>query len=178
VAGVRYAGQDLASLSGEPTYDAIICSHVVEHLAEPLAVLERLVPNLRPTGVIYVEVPVEVLRRLPAGAEPVTHCNFFVPESLAALLERAGCRIISNGLNSYPHPKGGWRLCAGAIATLGGAAKPASPGFAAIRRYLQPSLPFMLWASSKIWPSLPQMIGRKLTAKILGRSSRGAAISG
>jgi SAM-dependent methyltransferase len=170
VEGVRYVGKDGDALPGEPTYDAIICSHVVEHLAEPLSVLRMLVRNLKPDGVIYVEVPVEVLRRMPAGTEPVTHCNFFVPESLAALLERSGYHVISDGLGAYPHPNGGWRLCAGAVAAPGAPAVPASPGLAAVRRYLDPSFPFMVQAFAKIWPSLPAMIVRKLVAK--SRSAR------
>jgi SAM-dependent methyltransferase len=182
VPGVRYVGRDASSLPGAPTYDAMICSHVVEHLTDPLPVLRQLAGNLKPGGLIYVEVPVEVVRRMPAGVEPVTHCNFFIPESLAALLERAGFRIVSNGLTAYPHPSGGWRLCAGAVAAPGAPAVATSAGLGAIRRYLDPSLPFLLQVYARIWRSLPAMVARKLLARAsklsraaaaLGRATRG-----
>lgn len=38
-------------------YDVIFCSHVLEHVARPGEVFSRLLTKLRPSGVIYVEVP-------------------------------------------------------------------------------------------------------------------------
>lgn len=175
VHGVRQIGRSMDVLADEPLYDGIVCSHVVEHLAEPLPVLERLIVNLRPGGAIYVEVPVEVVKRMPAGIEPVTHCNFFIPESLAALMERAGGRLLACKLTSYPHPKGGWRLCAGAIATPGRQEAPTAAGLAALQRYLRPPLPFLVELRARIWRSLPAMAGRKLLAKARGLTRARAA---
>lgn len=175
VAGVRQIGRTVDTLADEPLYDAIVCSHVVEHLAEPLPVLERLIRNLRPGGAIYVEVPVEVVKRMPAGIEPVTHCNFFIPESLAALMERAGGKLLACKLTSYPHPKGGWRLCAGAVATPGHRGAPTAAGLPALERYLAPPLPFLVELRARIWRSLPAMAGRKLLAKARGLSRARAA---
>jgi 2-polyprenyl-3-methyl-5-hydroxy-6-metoxy-1,4-benzoquinol methylase len=83
VPGVRHVGQTEQDVDGEAQYDVVICNHVVEHLAEPLPVLRQLARALKPDGVIYVEVPVEVRKAMPAGKEPVTHVNFFIPESRA-----------------------------------------------------------------------------------------------
>ncbi|HWT11950.1 MAG TPA: class I SAM-dependent methyltransferase [Allosphingosinicella sp.] len=166
IPGVRHVGRTVDALAGEPSYDAIICSHVVEHLAEPLPVLRQLVGNLAPDGVIYVEVPVEMVKRMPAGTEPVTHCNFFIPESLAALMERAGCRLISCKLTAYPHPNGSWMLCAGALATPGAApASATGAGLPALRRYLDPPLPFLIRLRTIVWRSLPRLATRKLLGK-------------
>lgn len=175
VAGVRQIGRTVEVLADQPLYDAIVCSHVIEHLAEPLPVLQRLIRNLRPDGAIYVEVPVEVVKRMPAGIEPVTHCNFFIPESLAALMERAGGRLLECKLTSYPHPKGGWRLCAGAVATPGHRGTPTAAGLAALKRYLNPSLPFLVELRAHIWRSLPAMAARKLMAKARGLARPRAA---
>lgn len=38
-------------------YDVIFCSHVLEHLVRPVEVFCQLLTKLRPSGVIYVEVP-------------------------------------------------------------------------------------------------------------------------
>jgi SAM-dependent methyltransferase len=38
-------------------YDAIICSHVLEHVSDPYAVAGKLASKLAPGGVLYVEVP-------------------------------------------------------------------------------------------------------------------------
>lgn len=166
VPGVRHVGRTADSLPDEPVYDGAICSHVVEHLADPLPILRKVVAALRKDGIIYVEVPVEMLRRMPAGTEPVTHCNFFIPESLATLMEAAGCRVLHCGLTVYPHPSGGRTLCAGAIATPGDGRAISKSGLPALERYLQPSLPFLARVSALMWRSMPRLVARKLMMKL------------
>ena len=46
-------------------YDAVICSHVLEHLSDPYTVSGRLADKLRPGGMLYVEVPSETSLKLP-----------------------------------------------------------------------------------------------------------------
>ena len=166
ISGVRHVGRTVDSLPDERIYDAIICSHVVEHLAEPLPILRELVRRLTPDGVIYVEVPVEMVKTMPAPTEPVTHCNFFIPESLAALMERAGGRITSCGLTAYPHPSGNWMLCAGATATPGETNHVARGGVPAIDRYLDPPLPFSIQLRAVMWRSMPGLVRRRVVGKL------------
>jgi SAM-dependent methyltransferase len=95
VEGVNRLGTTLEDLPVDTRFDAIVASHVVEHIAEPRAVLERLRGHLVPDGILYVEVPLEIWRRVPYMTEPVTHVNFFVPESLKALLGYAGYAVLA-----------------------------------------------------------------------------------
>ena len=166
IPGVQHVGRTVDCLPSEPTYDAIICSHVVEHLAEPLPIVRELVRNLRPGGVIYVEVPVEMVEAMPAPTEPVTHCNFFIPESLAALMERAGCRITRCGLTAYPHPSGHWALCAGATATPGETGQVTRGGVRAITRYLRPSVLFTLRLRMVMWRSMAGRVRQRVVATL------------
>jgi SAM-dependent methyltransferase len=70
--------------------------HVLEHIPEPRAALERLHAALRPGGTLAIEVPnfgSAVARRMGSGwtsLQPDVHVNQFSAASLRALLERAG----------------------------------------------------------------------------------------
>jgi hypothetical protein len=44
-------------------------------------------------GLIWAEVPMELFRQVPPKREPLTHINFFQPESLRVILERAGFAV-------------------------------------------------------------------------------------
>ena len=73
----------------------IICSHVLEHLVDPTEVVRSLADYLLDDGIIYVEVPLEIWDCIPLPVEPVTHINFFSPESLRILLEVSGLEVIT-----------------------------------------------------------------------------------
>lgn len=140
IAGVTRIGANEADLPAAPTYDAVICNHVVEHLGDPRAVLGKIAAAMRPGGAIYVEAPMEVKGALPARSEPATHINFFTPESLGTLLESSGYRVRWRRLVSYPHPNGRWRVGVGAIATPDLAAQVTRAGVRSLDRYIRPSL--------------------------------------
>lgn len=48
-------------------YDAVICSHVLEHLRDPYGAAERLASKVRPGGVLYIETPSKRSLRLPSA---------------------------------------------------------------------------------------------------------------
>lgn len=162
VDGVRHVGHTQDDLGDERIYDAAICAHVVEHLADPAPVLRRLARVLRPDGVIYVEVPVEMIGRLPCANEPVTHVNFFTPESLAALLRASGFRVESSRLGSYPHPRGGFSTCASAFGRPG-QERSAFDGIDMLRRYLAPSPAVWVRAQATAWRDLPRRAIKRLS---------------
>ena len=72
-------------------YDAVICSHVLEHLSAPLAVVRQLAQKVKPRGVLYVEVPSKRSLRLPSAAQGwlgVRGClNFRDDETHKALVD-------------------------------------------------------------------------------------------
>ena len=49
----------------DAAYDVIFCSHVLEHLWQPVEVFEGLLRKLRPGGLLYVEVPSARSLRFP-----------------------------------------------------------------------------------------------------------------
>jgi SAM-dependent methyltransferase len=82
-------------------YDLIVCSHVLEHVPFPLALLADINTVLHPDTLLYIEVPYEDLMR-KRRLEPQLrkrhwheHINFFSEESLAVLLEQAGLHIVA-----------------------------------------------------------------------------------
>lgn len=94
VPGVERLASVLDELPADRRFDVVICSHVLEHVAEPLELLTRLVARLEPDGLAYVEVPMELLGGPPRLREPVTHVNFFTPGSTELLCARAGLELL------------------------------------------------------------------------------------
>lgn len=91
---------DEASLHAEG-YDLVVLSQVLEHVPEPLRLLEQVVPVLRADSLLYIEVPFEGLMRKIAAGEAHwrqkrhwhEHVNFFSESSLRSLLARAGLEV-------------------------------------------------------------------------------------
>ena len=95
IPGVHKIADDLASMPTDRRYDIMICSHVLEHMADPAALLKGLKKHLHDDGVIYAEVPMELRCGFPIEADPITHCNFFTPASFQNLFDKAGYRVVS-----------------------------------------------------------------------------------
>jgi hypothetical protein len=84
--------------------DLIVCRHVVEHLADPLAFLETLRGPLQgpgSTGVLYVEVPAaEYLLREDAIWDLIyPHVSLLSASSLRYLIGRAGFDVRAHGFS-------------------------------------------------------------------------------
>ena len=88
------------------SFDAVCGWHVLEHLAEPRAALERIRTWLRPGGYLLLEVPnvdsFYARRRGPRWfhLDPEHHVDHYGPRSLGTLLERAGFDVI--GTETFP----------------------------------------------------------------------------
>jgi SAM-dependent methyltransferase len=93
--GIQYLGSRLDEIPPGLKFDLIICSHVLEHLADPLTVVRALRDYLEPNGVAYIEVPLEIWRKAPLPVEPVTHVNYFSVDSVSTLFERAGYEVMT-----------------------------------------------------------------------------------
>lgn len=72
-------------------YHAIICSHVLEHLARPYDIALELSKKLAPNGIMYVEVPSRKSLKLPSARNGwcgVRGClNFYDDETHTALVD-------------------------------------------------------------------------------------------
>lgn len=87
-------------------YDAVICSHVLEHLAEPCDVVSRLARKVKPGGVLYVETPSARSLKLPRAAngwmgirgslnfhDDDSHRQLVDLARIAEMLEKEGFRV-------------------------------------------------------------------------------------
>jgi SAM-dependent methyltransferase len=78
------------------SFDVVVMSHVVEHLADPGDVLRRVHDLLNPGGLLYVAVPnLESLQYRIFGkhwdvVNPLAHLQYFGPGSLQRLLADCG----------------------------------------------------------------------------------------
>lgn len=79
------------------SFDVITMWHVLEHLADPKAVLRRLFELLRPGGVLVLEVPnlnclVRKSYRVPMTVN--LHLYHFSPTTLSSLASAAGFKVL------------------------------------------------------------------------------------
>lgn len=83
----------------DQSIDIVRFSHTLEHIPDPVAVLERVFTKLRRGGLLYVTQPsFPVFRADAAGFDLKDsvypeHLHFFSPISLAAMVRKAGFRI-------------------------------------------------------------------------------------
>jgi SAM-dependent methyltransferase len=81
-------------------YDFIMCTHVLEHLINPIEVLYEIKNALTDDGIIYIEVPLQLNELNNSQSETHfmhEHINFFNPKSMKSLLELAGFETIFIG---------------------------------------------------------------------------------
>lgn len=95
VPGVKRLGATVDELEPGRLFDVVILSHVLEHVARPRELVSALREHHSPGGILFVEVPMQLWRRVPPRGEPVTHVNFFAPASLRYLLAASGYEVLS-----------------------------------------------------------------------------------
>lgn len=94
-----FAGElEEASYPGD-FFDAIVVNHVLEHMYDPLAILEECRRILKPGGLLAVGVPnfgcADRERFGPywVSLDTPRHLHHFTQESLGSLIEKAGLRV-------------------------------------------------------------------------------------
>lgn len=162
IPGVTKLGDTLEQLAPDEKFCGIISSHVLEHVAEPLQILKRLVSHLEPDGRIFIELPMEIWKKPPLHPEPVTHVNFFTAESLRYMMVKAGLDVEVCQTEGLTLPGVNGTVIRG----VGHLAKTPQPlpvgGPAEVIKLLRPGLLTKLW-----WVSLnPQFVTMALTARL------------
>lgn len=106
-------------------YDLIVAWHVLEHLPDPMTTLCRIRKWLKGDGILAVEVPnfgsvdAERMGDKWEGWTAPHHLWHFTPQSLQAMLEKSGFRVIATkyGRSTYirhrlkRYPVIGWFRC-------------------------------------------------------------------
>ena len=122
------------------SFDALIFSHVLEHMAYPEVVLRRCSSALRAGGRVYVALPnvMQLHQRLQflkgrfryteMGVMDRTHLRFFDFVSAGRLLERAGFRVIYRGAVGHAPLRPLRKLLPVFCRTLDGVASSLFPG--------------------------------------------------
>ena len=90
--GITRLGSTLDHIPRQLKFDYILCTHVLEHVADPVRFLKKMLGNLKDDGLCYVEVPSEIWYDI--NWDPVTHINFFTKASLANTIIHSGFDLI------------------------------------------------------------------------------------
>ncbi|MEW6261144.1 MAG: class I SAM-dependent methyltransferase [Thermodesulfobacteriota bacterium] len=87
--------------------DVVICHHVLEHIAKPLAALENMHRMLRDNGRLVLVVPYETGRKYRRydPLEPNRHLYSWNVQSLGNLVESTGFRAIEASLKRYGYDR-------------------------------------------------------------------------
>lgn len=137
IPGVVRLGETLDDLAPGAAFDAVVVSHVLEHVAAPDQILAQARDR---APLVYAEVPVEIWRGTPIAVDPVIHVNYFVRRSLEGLLTRNGYRVLTSA-EQFSFYRGGPLEIAWAVAVAGEGDGDATGAAAAdVRARLRPSL--------------------------------------
>jgi SAM-dependent methyltransferase len=94
-----FVGDPVEAPFAPGSFDVVTSFHVVEHLPRPMPALERMLSWLAPGGLLIVEVPnvggagARLFGRYWAGIDPPRHLVHFTPETMGAMVARAGGRV-------------------------------------------------------------------------------------
>ena len=95
-----HVGDVLTAPFAPAQFDVVTAFHVLEHVPDPVGMTRRMLEWLAPGGLLMVEVPnagglgARLFGRAWSGLELPRHLSHCTPESLAAVVERAGGRVI------------------------------------------------------------------------------------
>jgi 2-polyprenyl-3-methyl-5-hydroxy-6-metoxy-1,4-benzoquinol methylase len=105
----RVEEKDLTSqelLPDSERFSVIVCADVLEHLADPAALLARVVPHLAPGGTVVVSVPNVAYYKIrcsllagrfdyePSGIMDQSHLRFFTRKTILELLRSCGLEAV------------------------------------------------------------------------------------
>jgi hypothetical protein len=101
VPGVRFVNDWFSNAYADVRPDLVLCRHVLEHIAEPVAFLRtlRTHPSVSPATVFYFEVPnaLYTLRDMGIWDIIYEHVSYFTPDSLCTAFNVAGFEVLDVG---------------------------------------------------------------------------------
>lgn len=112
--GIEFVS-DLRQLQGQQ-FDAVILSHVMEHLLEPAGMLAQIGPLLKPDGKLVVVVPLEAPVRKTSLRDNNHHLFSWNVQTFNGFLAACGYLVLSCEVKRYGYD----RFAAEKTALLGG----------------------------------------------------------
>lgn len=111
--GIAAVAADFMQADDLGRFDLVSLNKVIEHVADPVAMLARAARHLAPGGLVYCEVP-----DAPAAASEgpgreeffIEHLHVFSPASLAMAAARAGLSPVR--MERLHEPSGKWTIAA------------------------------------------------------------------
>jgi 2-polyprenyl-3-methyl-5-hydroxy-6-metoxy-1,4-benzoquinol methylase len=111
--GLKVFHGTLDEYETDQRFDMVFMSHVIEHVLDPVATVEKIASLLKPGGVLYIETPnvgsldARVWRRTWGLLHYPRHLYLFDRSTVRRLLERGGLTVedVSSQVNSC-----GWAL--------------------------------------------------------------------
>jgi SAM-dependent methyltransferase len=97
VVGVETITGDFMHIKPQARYDLVTFNKVLEHVLDPVVMLEKSAGYLLPGGAVYIELPDgDAAQADGAGREEfcIDHHHVFSPESLRILARRAGFAVL------------------------------------------------------------------------------------
>lgn len=87
----------------DSSVDLVIMRHLIEHLPEPLEVLEECRQIIKPGGRLLIETPYieHTLTQHVVGNFYHQHLHYFSRESLPLIFQRAGFEIVAHGIKDF-----------------------------------------------------------------------------
>src|SRR5262249_47155153 len=109
--GDAFALLDETIASGE-RFDLVVCNNVLEHVIDPMGLLDRLRAIMKPNGLVRISVPNdgswlqgEVVRRGHAAEAywlaPPDHLNYFNTDTVRAAMAAHGWEVVEH-LGEFP----------------------------------------------------------------------------
>lgn len=101
---------DEKEIVAQAPYDLIYCNQVLEHVPNPVQVVQSFARWLKPGGVLYASVPctreglkdIQSLqkqgRSIPKEINPWEHLNYFTPRSFSELFQKEGFVLLEEGM--------------------------------------------------------------------------------
>jgi SAM-dependent methyltransferase len=89
-------------------FDVVTSFHVLEHLPRPRPALQRMLTWLAPGGLMIIDVPnaggvgSRLFGRYWSGLDFPRHLTHFTPETMTAMVERAGGRVVATSHRTKP----------------------------------------------------------------------------